>query len=263
MKQSERRAPRRRPQFLWLAKAGAASLRLGVSPQPATATVGSSKTRRSVWWGERGASLRLQAKSALLHKGSAEHTQPRSLPSPTLNLTLFFVSSLPLSPSSTTPKQTVQNLIEQCLQLYMSQREAMFTLQAHASVAPGFTALVWGQLEAQNADFFRAYYLRLKLKDQVVLFNHLLEQQVGMLARVAGSSGGGGGGAAAVGGAPLFGAAPAAPGLGTAAAAAAGGGLPPPGPGLHAAAAAAPAAPAGVPGLPRNFSLSDLQFEAG
>ena len=57
----------------------------------------------------------------------------------------------------------------------MSQREAMFTLQAHASVAPGFTALVWGQLEAQNADFFRAYYLRLKLKDQVVLFNHLLE----------------------------------------------------------------------------------------
>jgi uncharacterized protein (TIGR01589 family) len=73
----------------------------------------------------------------------------------------------------------------------MSQREAMFTLQAHASVAPGFTALVWGQLEAQNADFFRAYYLRLKLKDQVVLFNHLLEQQVAMVQKVQRGWGGG------------------------------------------------------------------------
>jgi len=144
----------------------------------------------------------------------------------------------------------------------MSQREAMFTLQAHAAVAPGFTALVWGQLEAQNADFFRAYYLRLKLKDQVVLFNHLLEQQVGMLARVAGAGGGGGGGP----GAPLFGggggaAAPAVP-------AAAGGGVLPSAPGLYggggglggvAAVAGAGAARA----MPRNFSLSDLHFEGG
>ena len=105
--------------------------------------------------------------------------------------------------------QLVQNLIERCLQLYMSQREVTVTLQnSQAGVEPGFTQLVWQKLEEQNPDFFRAYYTRhallpprgghtghaspdthgealtspwgprLKLKDQIVLFNHLLEQQV-------------------------------------------------------------------------------------
>jgi len=105
--------------------------------------------------------------------------------------------------------QTVQNLIERCLQLYMSQREAVFTLQARSRVDPGFTALVWAKLEEQNAEFFRAYYTRLKLKDQVVLFNHLLEQQVAMAARVQQQEqeqqevgAGGGGGTGSGGGGP-------------------------------------------------------------
>ena len=42
------------------------------------------------------------------------------------------------------------------------------------------------KLEEQNPDFFRAYYTRLKLKDQVVLFNHLLLQQVNVVQRHAG-----------------------------------------------------------------------------
>lgn len=36
---------------------------------------------------------------------------------------------------------------------------------------------VWQKLEEENADFFRAYYIRLKLKRQILLFNHLLERQ--------------------------------------------------------------------------------------
>ena len=36
---------------------------------------------------------------------------------------------------------------------------------------------VWQKLEEENADFFRAYYIRLKLKKQILLFNHLLEHQ--------------------------------------------------------------------------------------
>lgn len=36
---------------------------------------------------------------------------------------------------------------------------------------------VWQKLEEENADFFRAYYIRLKLKKQIILFNHLLEHQ--------------------------------------------------------------------------------------
>jgi hypothetical protein len=36
---------------------------------------------------------------------------------------------------------------------------------------------VWQKLEEENSDFFRAYYIRLKLKKQINLFNHLLEHQ--------------------------------------------------------------------------------------
>lgn len=38
-----------------------------------------------------------------------------------------------------------------------------------------FVDSVWQKLEEENADFFRAYYIRLKLKKQILLFNHLLE----------------------------------------------------------------------------------------
>ncbi|KAF6145833.1 hypothetical protein GIB67_028828, partial [Kingdonia uniflora] len=29
----------------------------------------------------------------------------------------------------------------------------------------------------ENAEFFRAYYIRLKLKKQIIMFNHMLEHQ--------------------------------------------------------------------------------------
>ncbi|KAK9103861.1 hypothetical protein Sjap_021115 [Stephania japonica] len=71
----------------------------------------------------------------------------------------------------------VQNLIERCLQLYMSRDEVVKTLLNRAKIEPGFTTLVWQKLEEENADFFRAYYIRLKLKKQIIMFNHLLERQ--------------------------------------------------------------------------------------
>ncbi|XP_024387190.1 uncharacterized protein [Physcomitrium patens] len=77
--------------------------------------------------------------------------------------------------------QLVQNLIERCLQLYMNQSEVITTLQYQAKIEPGFTSLVWQKLEEQNPEFFKAYYTRLKLKKQIVLFNHLLEQQVQLM----------------------------------------------------------------------------------
>ncbi|KAL0714969.1 hypothetical protein Bca4012_021948 [Brassica carinata] len=73
--------------------------------------------------------------------------------------------------------ELVQNLIERCLQLYMNRDEVVKTLLARARIDPGFTSLVWQKLEEENADFFRAYYIRLKLKKQIILFNHLLEHQ--------------------------------------------------------------------------------------
>ncbi|XP_042030203.1 uncharacterized protein LOC121777129 isoform X1 [Salvia splendens] len=73
--------------------------------------------------------------------------------------------------------ELVQNLIERCLQLYMNRDEVVKTLLNRARIDPGFTTLVWQKLEEENAAFFRSYYIRLKLKKQIILFNHLLEHQ--------------------------------------------------------------------------------------
>jgi uncharacterized protein (TIGR01589 family) len=169
----------------------------------------------------------------------------------------------------------VQNLIERCLQLYMPRDEVVAVLRAQAAVEPGFTRLVWGKLEEQNPAFFAAYRLRLKLRAQVVMFNHLLEQQVAVVQRVQRGAWGGGGGAPPGGGAvPLF-----------------QGGRPPPGGAGGAGYLLDPAGPSplfpplphvgsegdlagllarGGPGggggggaLPRVFSLSDLGLGAG
>lgn len=75
----------------------------------------------------------------------------------------------------------VHNLIERCLQLHMNRDEVVNTLSSRARIAPGVTMLVWERLEEQNADFFRAYYVRLKLKTQILLFNQLLEQQANLM----------------------------------------------------------------------------------
>jgi hypothetical protein len=45
----------------------------------------------------------------------------------------------------------------------------------------GWDFAVWQKLEEQNPEFFKAYYTRLKLKKQIMLFNHLLEQQVQLM----------------------------------------------------------------------------------
>ncbi|KAI4325619.1 hypothetical protein MLD38_031001 [Melastoma candidum] len=77
--------------------------------------------------------------------------------------------------------QLVQNLIEQCLQLYMNQKEVVETLLIKAKIEPGFTKLVWQKLEEENREFFEAYYLRLTVKHQITEFNKLLEQQVQLM----------------------------------------------------------------------------------
>ncbi|CAA0838932.1 Plant protein 1589 of unknown function [Striga hermonthica] len=73
--------------------------------------------------------------------------------------------------------ELVQNLIERCLQLYMNRDEVVKTLLNRARIDPAFTTLVWQKLEEENAEFFRAYYIRLKLNKQIILFNHLLDHQ--------------------------------------------------------------------------------------
>lgn len=71
----------------------------------------------------------------------------------------------------------VQHLIERCLRLYMSQNEAITALHIYQNIEPSFISLVWQKLEEQNPDFFKAYNIRLKVKDQITNFNFLISQQ--------------------------------------------------------------------------------------
>lgn len=80
--------------------------------------------------------------------------------------------------------QLVQNLIERCLQLYMNQKEVVSTLLDQAKIEPGFTELVWQKLEEENQEFFKAYRLRLMVKQQIVIFNKLLERQVELMRQI-------------------------------------------------------------------------------
>ncbi|XP_078442340.1 uncharacterized protein LOC144712041 [Wolffia australiana] len=73
--------------------------------------------------------------------------------------------------------ELVQNLIERCLLMYLNRNEVVRILLTRARIEPGFTTLVWQKLEEENTEFFRAYYIRLKLKKQILLFNNLLEHQ--------------------------------------------------------------------------------------
>lgn len=77
----------------------------------------------------------------------------------------------------------VRNLIEGCLQLYMNQKEVVDTLSLEAKIEPSFTEFVWQKLEEENREFFKAYYLRLMLKNQIRAFNKLLEDQFQLMSK--------------------------------------------------------------------------------
>ncbi|KAL5994641.1 hypothetical protein ACLOJK_024694 [Asimina triloba] len=79
---------------------------------------------------------------------------------------------------------SVQDLIERCLQLYMNQKEVVETLLVQAKIEPGFTELVWQKLEEENREFFKAYHVRLMVKNQIMIFNKLLEKQVDLMRKI-------------------------------------------------------------------------------
>ncbi|KAA3457102.1 Histidine--tRNA ligase [Gossypium australe] len=66
----------------------------------------------------------------------------------------------------------------------MTQKEVVETLLAQAEIEPGFTELVWQKLEEENREFFQAYHLRLMVKQQIMEFNKLLEQQVQLMHQI-------------------------------------------------------------------------------
>ncbi|KAK8570386.1 hypothetical protein V6N13_003069 [Hibiscus sabdariffa] len=111
------------------------------------------------------------------HEPKPEHQNNRTADGPIADSGSLSASSNDGRKVSRQDIELVQNLIERCLQLYMTRDEVVKTLLNRARIDPGFTTLVWQKLEEENADFFSSYYIRLKLKKQIILFNHLLEHQ--------------------------------------------------------------------------------------
>ncbi|VVB06530.1 unnamed protein product [Arabis nemorensis] len=119
----------------------------------------------------------LQSSTQASHESQSEQKNNQSIDAPIQDSGSVSASSNDSRKVSRQDIELVQNLIERCLQLYMNRDEVVKTLLTRARIDPGFTTLVWQKLEEENADFFRAYYIRLKLKKQIILFNHLLEHQ--------------------------------------------------------------------------------------
>ena len=91
----------------------------------------------------------------------------------------------PLAPGQAPPHdqiQHVQNFIEHCLQRYLPKHEVISLLHTQYGTEPGFSQLVWEKLEEQNAEFFRMYRLRLRVREQVLAFNKLVEQHLTLVA---------------------------------------------------------------------------------
>eukprot|EP01122_Echinamoeba_exundans_P014792 TRINITY_DN6776_c0_g1_i1.p1 TRINITY_DN6776_c0_g1~~TRINITY_DN6776_c0_g1_i1.p1 ORF type:complete len:372 (+),score=63.20 TRINITY_DN6776_c0_g1_i1:123-1238(+) len=80
----------------------------------------------------------------------------------------------PISPDQI---NLVQGLIEKCIQNYMSRTETIQTLQMQAQLDPRLIDSVWRRLESENPDFFDYYRIRLKIKEQIRVFNTLVQMQ--------------------------------------------------------------------------------------
>ncbi|XP_061956486.1 uncharacterized protein LOC133678241 isoform X2 [Populus nigra] len=60
--------------------------------------------------------------------------------------------------------------------LFLDKDEVVKTLFEQARIQPDFTRIVWNRLEQENAEFFKAYCIKLILKKQISVFNELLEK---------------------------------------------------------------------------------------
>ncbi|WJX34209.1 hypothetical protein P8452_22342 [Trifolium repens] len=61
--------------------------------------------------------------------------------------------------------------------MYMTRKEILTTLQNQAKIGPEFYKPILQRLEEQNPGFFKRYYTKLALNQQIEEFNKLLEKQ--------------------------------------------------------------------------------------
>ncbi len=75
----------------------------------------------------------------------------------------------------------VKSLIELCMKQQIRRAEIYSLLERKASIDPGITNMVWQKLEEQNPDFFWAYDVSIKVRDQIIAFNFLFDQHTKLI----------------------------------------------------------------------------------
>ncbi|KAJ9541431.1 hypothetical protein OSB04_027937 [Centaurea solstitialis] len=78
----------------------------------------------------------------------------------------------------------VRELIEQCLVHYITKEQIKDILYQQQKIPRSITECIWESLEADNPDFFKAYYLRLVVNGQIREFNNLLGRQAQWMVQV-------------------------------------------------------------------------------
>lgn len=77
----------------------------------------------------------------------------------------------------------VQRLIEKCMHFYLTEDEIVNVLCNQASIEPSFTSFVLQQLQISNPEFFRAYSIRLRIKEHIIAYNYLIKLQSQLLVK--------------------------------------------------------------------------------
>jgi uncharacterized protein (TIGR01589 family) len=78
----------------------------------------------------------------------------------------------------------IQSLIERCLLSYMSKEDVVNHLYNQAHIDPVLTRIVWDKLEEANKEFFQAYSIRVKIREQIEAFNFLIMNQTHLIQRI-------------------------------------------------------------------------------
>ncbi|CAH8265544.1 unnamed protein product [Arabidopsis lyrata] len=76
---------------------------------------------------------------------------------------------------------TIKNIIETCIQKYMSLEETVTYLQDNHKISHHLTKPIWEQLQKESPEFFNKYHLKRELACHITMYNSLLRKQVSLM----------------------------------------------------------------------------------
>ncbi|CAL9236448.1 unnamed protein product [Arabidopsis halleri] len=76
---------------------------------------------------------------------------------------------------------TIKNIIETCIQKYMSLEETVTYLHDNHKINHHLTKPIWDHLQKESPEFFNKYHLKRELARHITMYNSLLGKQVSLM----------------------------------------------------------------------------------